>query len=169
MDPLTHQLRDAVLDPLGSAGVAKAARKLAQDAGLLLGALQQQGPGLAGNRAAVKTGYRLPAESGSKTETCLVTLCPSEKSFVAGCNIFIYIRLCHNQRLFATTSVRNPGYETILKYLRTTRTATGLRVRAHLVRKTYKTGVKVTDEEMQELRITPDSSMPKWNYTIEPM
>ena len=61
------------------------------------------------------------------------------------------------------------SYETILKCLRTTRTATGLRVRAHLVRKTYKTGVKVTDAQMRELRITPDSSMPKWNYTIEPM
>ena len=61
------------------------------------------------------------------------------------------------------------SYETILKYLRTTRTATGLRVRAHLVRKTYKTGVKVTDAQMQELHITPDSSLPKWNYTIEPM
>ena len=62
------------------------------------------------------------------------------------------------------------SYETILKYLRTTRTATGLRVRAHLVRKTYRTGVnKVTDAQMRELRITPDSSMPKWNYTIEPM
>ena len=61
------------------------------------------------------------------------------------------------------------SYETILKYLRTTRTATGLRVRAHLVRKTYKTGVKITDAQMQELRITPDSVLPKWNYTIDPM
>ena len=61
------------------------------------------------------------------------------------------------------------SYEAILKYLRTTRTATGLRVRAHLVRKTYKTGVKVTDAQMRELRITPNSFLPKWNYTIEPM
>ena len=60
------------------------------------------------------------------------------------------------------------SYETILNYLRTTRTSTGLRVRAHLVRKTYKTGVKVTDAQMRELRITPNSVMPKWNYTIEP-
>ena len=37
------------------------------------------------------------------------------------------------------------SFDTILKYLRTTRTSTGLRVRAHLVRRTYKTGVKVTD------------------------
>ena len=42
-------------------------------------------------------------------------------------------------------------------------------VRAHLVQKTYKTGVKVTDAQMRELRITPNSVMPKWNYTIEPI
>ena len=41
--------------------------------------------------------------------------------------------------------------------------------RAHLVRKTYETGVKVTDAQMQELRITPNRVLPKWNYTIEPM
>ena len=52
-------------------------------------------------------------------------------------------------RLFCEISKNWAGrpldsYETILNYLRTTRTSTGLRVRAHLVRKTYKTGVKVT-------------------------
>ena len=55
-----------------------------------------------------------------------------------------------------------------MKYLRTTRTAAGLRVRAHLVKKVYKTGVKVTDAQMEQLHITSDSSLPKWNYTIEP-
>ena len=35
--------------------------------------------------------------------------------------------------------------------------------------RTYETGVKVTDAQMRELRITPNSAMPKWNYTIEPM
>ena len=53
------------------------------------------------------------------------------------------------------------SFETILKYLRTTRTATGLRVRAHLVRKTYKTGVKVTDAQMRKLRITPEQLPPQ--------
>ena len=61
------------------------------------------------------------------------------------------------------------SYETVLKYLRTTRTATGLRVRAHRVKRTYKTGVKVSAAQMRELRLTPDSVLPKWNYTIEPM
>ena len=77
-------------------------------------------------------------------------------------------------RLFCEISKNWAGrpldsFDTILKYLRTTRTSTGLRVRAHLVRKTYKTGVKIKDAEMRELRITPNSVMPKWNYTIEPM
>ena len=77
-------------------------------------------------------------------------------------------------RLFCEVSKNWAGrpldsYETILKYLRTTRTTTGLRVRAHLVRRTYKTGVKVTDAQMEQLRITSDSRLPKWNYTIEPM
>ena len=57
-------------------------------------------------------------------------------------------------RLFCEISKNWAGrpldsFETILKYLRTTRTSTGLRVRAHLVRKTYETGVKVTDAQMQ--------------------
>ena len=60
------------------------------------------------------------------------------------------------------------SYETILKYLRTTSTATGLHVRAHLVRKNYKTGVKVTNAQMRE-PLTQDHLLPKWNYTIEPM
>ena len=77
-------------------------------------------------------------------------------------------------RLFCEISKNWAGrpldsFETILKYLRTTRTSTGLRVRAHLVRKTYETGVKVTDAQMRKLRITPNAAMPKWNYTIEPM
>ena len=57
-------------------------------------------------------------------------------------------------RLFCEISKNWAGrpldsYETILKYLRTTRTSTGLRVRAHLVRRTYKTGVKVTTPECE--------------------
>ena len=77
-------------------------------------------------------------------------------------------------RLFCEISKNWAGrpldsFDTILKYLRTTRTTTGLRVRAHLVRKTYKTGVKITNAQMRELRIKPNNVLPKWNYTIEPM
>ena len=76
-------------------------------------------------------------------------------------------------RLFCEISKNWSGrpldsYETILKYLRTTRTTTGLRVRAHIVTRVYETGAKITDAEMRGLRITPNSFLPKWNYTIEP-
>ena len=77
-----------------------------------------------------------------------------------------------DHRLFSEISknwARRPldSYETILKYLCTTLTAAGSRVRAHLVKSTS-TGVKITDAQMEQLHITSDSSLPKWNYTIEP-
>ncbi len=60
------------------------------------------------------------------------------------------------------------SYETILKYARTTRTTTGLRVRAHLSKKTYKKGVKISAAQMEELSITRNDELPKWNYSISP-
>ena len=58
--------------------------------------------------------------------------------------------------------------ETILKYARTTTTRTGLHVRARLIKKHYKKGIKVTDAEMQALAIKKDDALPKWNYEIKP-
>ena len=60
------------------------------------------------------------------------------------------------------------SYETILKYIRTTRTATGLRVRAKLLPKQYEKGVKVSDDEMELLQIRTRTSHPRWNYTLHP-
>jgi len=60
------------------------------------------------------------------------------------------------------------SWDTILNYARTTTTATGLRMRAHLVRKRYKKGVKITDAQMRGLVLTRDDTLPKWNYTIAP-
>jgi hypothetical protein len=56
--------------------------------------------------------------------------------------------------------------ETILNYARTTTTTTGFRVKAHLVRRRYKKGVKITDDQMRDLRLSKDETLPKWNYTI---
>jgi len=77
-------------------------------------------------------------------------------------------------RLFSEISKNWAGrpldsYETILNYLRTTSTATGLRVQAHLVRKTYKKGVKISDEQMDKLDITRAEHLPRWNYTLRPV
>jgi len=60
------------------------------------------------------------------------------------------------------------SYETVLNYLRTTTTRTGLKVRAHLVEQVYETGIKITDEQMQTLNISRHESLPKWNYTLFP-
>jgi len=60
------------------------------------------------------------------------------------------------------------SHETILQYARTTTTRAGLRVRAHLVRRRYEKGIKVSDAQMRELAITKDEALPRWNYTIGP-
>jgi hypothetical protein len=76
-------------------------------------------------------------------------------------------------RLFSEISKNWAGrpldsYETIRNHIETTTTSTGLRVRAHLVEKTYAKGIKTTDAQMRELDITKDALLPKWNYTLRP-
>lgn len=60
------------------------------------------------------------------------------------------------------------SYETTLKYIRTTKTTTGLSSSAYFARKNYPKGIKVADAQMAELNITTDPYLPKWNYTIRP-
>ena len=77
-------------------------------------------------------------------------------------------------RLFSEISKNWAGrpldsYETILKHLRKTTTTTGLRVRAHLVRKPYKKGVKIAKAQMDRLDLTHDEDLPMWNYTLQPV
>lgn len=77
------------------------------------------------------------------------------------------------RRLFSAISKNWAGqplqnYETILKFIRTTTTATGLKVRAFLDRKDYPLGAKPSAARMREIRITRHNHAPKWNYTIAP-
>ncbi len=51
------------------------------------------------------------------------------------------------------------SHETILKYARTTTTRTGLRVRARLVQRRYKKGIKITDAQMRGLAIMKDDAL----------
>lgn len=60
------------------------------------------------------------------------------------------------------------SYETILNYARTTRTSTGLRVRASFVPKPYVKGVEINDVQMRQLSLERHDPLPKWNYTIRP-
>jgi hypothetical protein len=72
----------------------------------------------------------------------------------------------HVSRNWAGEPLRN--YEKILKFLRTTKTSTGLKVRACLDRRDYPVGVKPSAARLRELRITRSKVAPKWNYTIRP-
>lgn len=58
------------------------------------------------------------------------------------------------------------SYETVLKYIRTTKNSGGLKVKATLVRKTYVKGLRVSDEEMEGLRLKRHDTLPAWNYTL---
>ena len=58
--------------------------------------------------------------------------------------------------------------ETMLAYIRGTRTATGLTVKAQLLEGQYLTSRKVTKRELGELALRPHSVCPDWNYSIEP-
>ena len=76
-------------------------------------------------------------------------------------------------RLFSEISKNWAGrpldsYQTILNYLRTTTTTTGLKVKAYLVTANYPTGTKITDQEMAQLHIRPHETQPARNYTVSP-
>lgn len=59
-------------------------------------------------------------------------------------------------------------YEPGLKFIRTTRTETGLRVRAYLDRPDYPTGLKSTADQKAKINLKPHRARPRWNYTIAP-
>lgn len=59
-------------------------------------------------------------------------------------------------------------YETVLNFIRTTRTAQGLRCRAYLDRTDYPTGLKITEAQKAQINLKPGRVLPRWNYTIRP-
>ena len=60
------------------------------------------------------------------------------------------------------------SYETLLKFIRTTRTHEGFHCRARLDTTPYDTGVKITEKEKAQLNLRPHRVLPAWNYTIAP-
>jgi hypothetical protein len=59
--------------------------------------------------------------------------------------------------------------ETVLKFIRTTTTETGLKVKVLLNRKKYETKQKLTNDQAEELNVQYHSNLPNWNYTIKPL
>jgi hypothetical protein len=56
----------------------------------------------------------------------------------------------------------------VVNLIGNTKTKTGLRINAELDTNTYKTGLKVTDEEFASIKITRSEFHGDWNYTILP-
>ena len=59
-------------------------------------------------------------------------------------------------------------YQTIVNLIASTKTGSGLTVKARLDKKKYKRGIKVSKDEMKQLRIRKHRFHGEWNYTIRP-
>jgi len=96
----------------------------------------------------------------------------------------LHVKICHfppgsskwnpiEHRLFAPISnnwAAQPlvDHDTVLNFIRHTRTSTGLRVCARLSQKDYPTGIKISDEQMQQINLRRHTSRSQWNYSISP-
>ena len=74
-------------------------------------------------------------------------------------------------RLFSEISKNWAGQplvscETVVNYIRTTSTVTGLTVDAQVVRTLYCKGESVSDVEMADIPLVRHAQLPDWNYTI---
>jgi len=56
----------------------------------------------------------------------------------------------------------------VINLIASTTTKSGLEVKARLDTKTYKKGLKVSDDEMTSLNIVNGDFHGEWNYTIKP-
>jgi len=97
-------------------------------------------------------------------------------------NLNIYV--CHfppgtskwnkiEHRMFSVISMSWRGrpltsVEVIVNLIAAAGTSTGLKIKAEKSDKTYVCGTKVSDEEMQQLRILKADFHPEWNYVLRP-
>lgn len=101
------------------------------------------------------------------------------------CDVYgLTVKICHyppgaskwnpiEHRLFSAITKNWEGkplrtLKTALNYIRTIRTKSGLKARAVWVRKKYKTGEKVSQTDMDAIKISRSKVLPDWNYTIQP-
>jgi hypothetical protein len=98
--------------------------------------------------------------------------------------IGLKLRVCHfppgtskwnkiEHRLFSYITKNWRGrplltHQAVVNLIASTRTKTGLIVQAALDTHKYETGIKVSDEEMSKLRLTPADFHGEWNYSIAP-
>ncbi len=94
------------------------------------------------------------------------------------------IRVCHlrpatskwnkiEHRLFSFISMNSKGqplvsHEVIVNLIKATTTAEGLTVDAQVDDSIYPSGIKVSDEEMEQLNLKRETFHGDWNYTLSP-
>ncbi len=61
------------------------------------------------------------------------------------------------------------SHEVIINLIANTATEGGLTIQAELDRGNYPTGIKVSDDELAAINITPDGFHGEWNYAIRPV
>jgi len=76
-------------------------------------------------------------------------------------------------RMFSYISMNWKGhpletYEAVVKLISATTTKSGLKIKAQLDKKKYKKGIKISDEELDEINLKFNKKFPQWNYTISP-
>ena len=81
-------------------------------------------------------------------------------------NLIEHRLFCHLEANWAGTPL--VSYETMLKFIRTTKTETGLQCRAYLDPKYYETGNHISNEQKAFIHLKPHRVLPRWNYTILP-
>jgi len=103
----------------------------------------------------------------------------------AFCNRFnMKVKVCHyppgsskwnpiEHRMFSFISMNWAAqplvdYETVLNYISSTKTETGLNIEACLIKKEYPKGIKISEEQMREISIRRCTQRPHWNYSICP-
>lgn len=100
------------------------------------------------------------------------------------CQTGLAIHVCHlppgtskwnkiEHRLFSFISQNWRGrplltHATIVNLIASTRTETGLKVRCELDTKRYPSKVKISNAQMAEIRLLPDTFHGDWNYTVRP-
>ncbi len=58
---------------------------------------------------------------------------------------------------------------TVVSLISNTTTSTGLKIKAKIDERIYKTGIKVSDREMKQLNLHKDKFHGEWNYSIKPI
>jgi len=59
-------------------------------------------------------------------------------------------------------------FETLVELIGNTSTAAGLRVKAKLDSRKYRTGVEITKAQMSDLALHPHEFHGEWNYELQP-